>query len=221
MSAGTTTIKALIVDDHLLFAQAIRSTLEHNGIDVVAIATDGAEAMRAVRDHRPDLAIIDIGLPDQSGLALGKQILDDTGATKVVAVTALDDARVAKEAVRLGFSGYIMKETPVPRFVAAVLAAMDGQVVVPHRIAARVAGARSRREREAGILGDQLTPREYDVLELLVEGVGSETVAARLGISPNTVRTHIQSILTKLQVHSRLEAAAFAVRHGLVDSPRP
>lgn len=213
--------RALIVDDHLLFAEAIRSTLESNGIEVVAVATDGAEAMRAVRDHRPDLALVDIGLPDQSGLALGKQILADFRDTKVLAVSALDDPRVVKEAVRLGFSGYIMKETPVPRFVTSVLAAVDGQVVVPHRVAARVAGARTRREREAGILSEQLTPREKDVLELLVEGIDGDAIAERLGIARNTVRTHVQSILSKLQVHSRLEAAAFAVRHGIVESPRP
>jgi two-component system nitrate/nitrite response regulator NarL len=213
--------RALIVDDHLLFAEAIRSTLESNGIEVVAVATDGAEAMRAVQDHRPDLALVDIGLPDQSGLALGKQILADFRDTKVLAVSALDDPRVVKEAVRLGFSGYIMKETPVPRFVTSVLAAVDGQVVVPHRVAARVAGARTRREREAGILSEQLTPREKDVLELLVEGIDGDAIAERLGIARNTVRTHVQSILSKLQVHSRLEAAAFAVRHGIVESPRP
>lgn len=213
--------RALIVDDHLLFAEAIRSTLESNGIEVVAVATDGAEAIRAVRDHRPDLALVDIGLPDQSGLALGKQILADFRDTKVLAVSALDDPRVVKEAVRLGFSGYIMKETPVPRFVTSVLAAVDGQVVVPHRVAARVAGARTRREREAGILSEQLTPREKDVLELLVEGIDGDAIAERLGIARNTVRTHVQSILSKLQVHSRLEAAAFAVRHGIVESPRP
>lgn len=213
--------RALIVDDHLLFAEAIRSTLESNGIDVVAVATDGAQAMRAIHDHRPDLALVDIGLPDQSGLVLGKQILADFRDTKVLAVSALDDPRVVKEAVRLGFSGYIMKETPVPRFVTSVLAAVDGQVVVPHRLAARVAGVRTRREREAGILSEQLTPRERDVLELLVEGLDGEAIAERLGIARNTVRTHVQSILSKLQVHSRLEAAAFAVRHGIVESPRP
>ena len=163
--------RALIVDDHLLFAEAIRSTLESNGIDVVAVATDGAEAMRAVHDHRPDLALVDIGLPDQSGLALGKQILADFRDTKVLAVSALDDPRVVKEAIRLGFSGYIMKETPVPRFVTSVLAAVDGQVVMPHRVAARVAGAPHVVSARQGSASEQLTPRERDVLELLVEGV--------------------------------------------------
>jgi len=213
-------IRALVVDDHLLFAEAIRSTLESNGIDVVAIATDGAQAIRALRELRPNLALVDIGLPDQSGLAVGSQILAEEPDTKVLAVTALDDARAVKEALRLGFHGYVLKETPVPRFVASVLAAASGQVVVPHRVAARVAGALTSMERQTAMLTEQLTAREHDVLELLVEGVDTQTVARRLGISRNTVRTHVQSILTKLQVHSRLEAATFAVRHRIVQSPR-
>jgi two-component system nitrate/nitrite response regulator NarL len=215
-----TVITAMIVDDHLLFAEAIRSTLQSNGIDVVAIATDGAQAIRALREHRPDLALVDIGLPDQSGLAVGRQILDESPDTKVVAVTALDDARTVKEALRSGFHGYLMKETPVERFIASVLAVASGQVVVPHRVAAGVAGVRTSGERQAAMLAEQLTSRELDVLELIAEGVDSQMVAQRLGISPNTVRTHVQSILSKLQVHSRLEAATFAVRHGIVPSPR-
>lgn len=212
---------ALIVDDHLLFAEAIRSTLESNGIDVVAVATDGVQAMRALHEHRPDLALVDIGLPDQSGLAVGKQILAESQQTKVCAVTALDDPRAVKEAVRLGFHGYIMKETPIPRFVASVLAVMSGQLVVPHRVGARVAGVRTSGEHAVARLADQLTSRERDVLELLAEGLHTDAVADRLRISRNTVRTHVQSIFAKLQVHSRLEAATFAVRHGIVKSPRP
>ena len=164
---------------------------------------------------------MDIGLPDQSGLAVGKQILAESQQTKVCAVTALDDPRAVKEAVRLGFHGYIMKETPIPRFVASVLAVMSGQLVVPHRVGARVAGVRTSGEHAVARLADQLTSRERDVLELLAEGLHTDAVADRLRISRNTVRTHVQSIFAKLQVHSRLEAATFAVRHGIVKSPRP
>lgn len=217
---GKCQIRALMVDDHTLFAEAIRPILEDQGIEVVAVVTTGAAALDAVREHRPDIVLVDIGLPDRSGLAVGADILDTWPETKVLALTALDDPRAVKEAMRAGFRGYLTKDTPVTKFVEAVLAALGGQVVVPHRLAAQAAGARSGHEREVAMMAEQLTYRECDVLALLVEGVAGDAIARRLGISPNTVRTHVQSILTKLQVHSRLEAATFAVRYGIIDPPR-
>jgi two-component system, NarL family, nitrate/nitrite response regulator NarL len=213
-------IRALIVDDHTLFAEAVRATLEARGIEVVAVVANGAGALEAVAAHRPDLVLLDLGLPDRSGLAVGADILDEAPETKVLALTALDDPRAVKEAMRTGFHGYLTKDTPVAKFVEAVLAAIGGQVVMPHRLAAQAAGARSRHDRQVALMAEQLTYRELDVLRLLADGLPGEAIARRLGISRNTVRTHVQSILTKLQVHSRLEAASFAVRHGIVDPPR-
>jgi two-component system, NarL family, nitrate/nitrite response regulator NarL len=213
-------IRALIVDDHTLFAEAVRATLEARGIEVVAVVANGAEALEAVAAHRPDLVLLDLGLPDRSGLAVGADILDEAPETKVLALTALDDPRAVKEAMRTGFHGYLTKDTPVAKFVEAVLAAIGGQVVMPHRLAAQAAGARSRHDHQVALMAEQLTYRELDVLRLLADGLPGEAIARRLGISRNTVRTHVQSILTKLQVHSRLEAASFAVRHGIVDPPR-
>jgi two-component system nitrate/nitrite response regulator NarL len=208
------------VDDHTLFAEAMRPTLEGEGIEIVGIATSGADALDAVARHQPDLVLVDLGLPDRSGLAVGADILARWPDTKVLALTALDDPRAVKEAMRTGFHGYVTKDIPVAKFVEAVLATFGGQVVLPHRLAAHAAGARSGHEREIALLVEQLTYREFDVLRLLAEGLTGDGIARRLGISRNTVRTHVQSILSKLQVHSRLEAAAFAVRHGIVDPPR-
>jgi len=213
-------IRALIVDDHTLFAEAVRATLEAKGIEVVAVVANGAGALETVAAHRPDLVLLDLGLPDRSGLAVGADILDEAPETKVLALTALDDPRAVKEAMRTGFHGYLTKDTPIAKFVEAVLATIGGQVVMPHRLAASAAGARSSHERQVALMADQLTYRELDVLRLLAEGMQGDAIARKLSISRNTVRTHVQSILTKLQVHSRLEAASFAVRHGIVDPPR-
>jgi two-component system nitrate/nitrite response regulator NarL len=110
-----------------------------------------------------------------------------------------------------------MKNTDLDTLVTSIDAVIRGEVVLPER-GPRGNGARSSApDRETGLLVRQLTPREREVLVLLAEGAASKTIAARLGVSANTVRTHIQSILTKLQVHSRLEAAAFAIRSGVVD----
>ena len=213
-------VRALIVDDHTLFAEAVRATLEAKGIRVVGVALTGAAAVEAVAAHEPDVVLLDLGLPDRSGLAVGSAILSGWPHVKVLALTALDDPSVVKEALRLGFHGYVTKDIPAKNFVGAVVAIIDGQVVVPHRLASRAVGGRSPRDSSVALMADQLTYRELDVLRLLAEGVRGEEIATRLSISRNTVRTHVQNILTKLQVHSRLEAATFAVRHGIVDPPR-
>jgi len=212
-------VRALIIDDHLLFAEAIKPALAAEGVEVLGVATSGAEGLRAVAEHRPDLVLVDLGLPDQSGLSVGRAIAAEHPETKVVALTALEDPRAVRDAVRAGFHGYVTKDTSTSRFVQAVRSALAGQVVYPRRLAMR--GARTAEEETARLLASQLTSREREVLALLARGATGREIAARLAISPNTVRTHVQSILTKLQVHSRLEAAVFAMKHRLVDDGGP
>jgi two-component system nitrate/nitrite response regulator NarL len=165
-----------------------------------------------VASHRPDLVLVDIGLPDQSGLEVGSMILRDWPETKVIAVTALEDGKLAQEAIRVGFQGYVTKNVDMHQFISALRSVLAGSTVMPQQLVVR----RHRSELDAQIEG--LTGRELEVLALLARGFSSHGIAAELGLAPNTVRTHVQNILTKLQVHSRLEAAAFAVRHGLADS---
>ena len=105
------------------------------------------------------------------------------------------------------------------QLLSAIQVVLNGEVVFPPRLAR--AGARDGRQSQARLLGQQLTPRELEVLEMLARGAGGREIARTLGVAPNTVRTHVQSILSKLQVHSRLEAAAFAVRHGLIRPAPP
>jgi two-component system nitrate/nitrite response regulator NarL len=208
-------IRVLIVDDHKLFAEAIRWSLERRGMDVVGLAGTAAEALTNVEHWKPEVVLVDLGLPGEDGLSLGRKILKRHPGTKVLAVTALTDPQTIAETVREGFHGYLTKDAPVSQLVSSVQAALNGHVVLPERVAAVVEG-RPRAEQEATLLAQQLTDRERQLLTLLVEGRNNKEIAASLAISPNTVRTHVQSILTKLQVHSRLEAATYAVRYGLV-----
>lgn len=202
------------MDDHLLFAEAIGQTLTSMGMTLVGIATTAGDALAAVREQRPDLVLVDIGLPDQDGISLGRAILDEAPDTKVVALTALEDDNSMQEALRSGFHGYLTKNSDPEQFKRALESVSGGQVVFQHRVG-RGAATGDRNESEA-LLAGQLTSREIEVLQLLAEGASSKQISDQLSISPNTVRTHVQGILTKLQVHSRLEAAAFAVRHDLV-----
>jgi two-component system nitrate/nitrite response regulator NarL len=168
---------------------------------------------------RPDLVLLDLALPDANGVDVGRQILEHLPDAKVIAVTALQDPGVVGDAMRAGFHGFVTKDTSLADLLPNLRAVLSGQVVLPHRLAATSVGRHSPEQTTAALLAAQLTARERDVLALLVDGIAGAQIARRLSISPNTVRTHVQSILTKLQVHSRLEAAAFAVRHKVVDAP--
>lgn len=181
---------------------------------MLPIASTGKEAIERAWATEPDVVLLDMGLPDQGGLQVGMAILERLPDTKVIALTALQDPRFAQEAIKVGFTGYITKDADITQFVSTLRSVLAGNAVIPHRLAT----SRARTEHDAAI--DQLTSRELEVLALLARGFTSAKIAAELGIAWNTVRTHIQSILTKLQIHSRLEAAAFAVRHGLVDVRR-
>jgi two-component system, NarL family, nitrate/nitrite response regulator NarL len=188
-------------------------------MEVLELATSAHQGMETARRERPNVVLLDLGLPDMGGIEAGKKILEDLPEAKIIAVTGLNDSRAARDALRAGFQGYLTKDTPLVQFVGAIQTILDGQVVMPRNLAPGAAGAQSPEERAAALLIAQLTPREREVLALLAEGVNSKTICARLGVSSNTVRTHVQNILTKLQVHSRLEAATFGVRLGIVRLP--
>jgi DNA-binding NarL/FixJ family response regulator len=208
-------MRVLVVDDHKLFAEAVQLALEKHGMEVV-IATSPDEGLEAAAREAPDVVLLDIGLPGRSGLELGKEILDQRPDAKIVVVTSFEDQRALQEAVRLGFHGFLTKDTKLPQLVRAITDVVEGQLVVPHRLAIR---RRNGESEESDLLASQLTRREREVLGLLASGSNSSEIARALLVSPNTVRTHVQSILAKLQVHSRLEAVAFATRHHLLSTP--
>ncbi|HUF58986.1 MAG TPA: response regulator transcription factor [Actinomycetota bacterium] len=209
----------MIADDHMLFAEAVQAAIQGLGMSVTHIVTTGEGAITEVDRAVPDVIFMDIGLPDQSGLMAGRIILERHPEARIIALTALSDRSAVEEALRIGFVGYLTKDTPVARFVNAIRSAVDGHLVLPQRLSP--VRRQTQVEKDVALMASQLTPREREVLTLLVRGADGRRAAATLGISLNTVRTHVQSILTKLQVHSRLEAATFAVRHGIVSISGP
>lgn len=214
---GTT---ILIVDDHRLFADVVASALEQIGARIVGPVGNVADAIVAVASERPDVVLLDLSLPDGLGIDAGHTILDSYPDTIVLALTASTDPRAVTEAMKAGFRGFVPKDAPLSSVVEAIQAALGGRSVVISSGPIKSTSRSSRGEVSAALLASGLTIREREVLGLLVAGLGSRDIADKLQISMNTVRTHVQSVLTKLQVHSRLEAAAFAVRHELVESGR-
>jgi DNA-binding NarL/FixJ family response regulator len=214
--------RVLIVEAQVLFAQVVQMALQCQDVDVVGIARTGAEGLELLSSESPDVVLLDMGLPDGKSLTVGREMLQRRLGVKIVALSSLRDGDVAREALRAGFSGYLTKDTDVVRLRRAIEAAFSGEVTITTSPTQQVTG------RSAGdafsVMASQLTDRERDVLGLLAEGADSPTIAERLHISRHTVRTHVQSIFAKLNVHSRLEAAAFAARHGILaigDDRRP
>jgi DNA-binding NarL/FixJ family response regulator len=209
------TIRTLIVVGQLLFAETVRQALEIRGVDVVGTTSSGKEAVRLARSADPDSALIDLGLRDIDGLTSGRRILAERPEIKLVALSSLSDAGLVRDAIRAGFQGYVMKENSLDELMSSLMAVARTQAVIPRQAAQALAGMRSE-EQDAALLARALTGREREVLSLLVQGATSHDLARRLYLSPNTVRTHIQNICSKLLVHSRLEAVVFANRYQVV-----
>jgi two-component system, NarL family, nitrate/nitrite response regulator NarL len=213
-------VRVLVVDDHALFTDAILPVLREMGMEVQGVARSGSEGLLQARAARPELVMVDLGLPDMSGIDLGRLILAEFPGTTVLALTGRKDPQAVSEASAAGFAGYLTKDTPLPKFADRIRAALRGEVVAPQRMETPRVVTRTAEEQSAALLAGQLTPRELEVLSLLVTGSDNADIARRLSVSANTVRTHVQSILTKLGVRSRLQAAAFAVRHQVVEVRR-
>jgi two-component system, NarL family, nitrate/nitrite response regulator NarL len=205
----------LIADAHRLFADVVASALEDLGARVVDRVGTGADAIAVVLREEPDVVLVDLGLPDVPGIEAGRAILEARPDTVLVALAASDDRRESAIALRAGFRGYVPKHAHLRSVVKVIRHGLDGRVVVIPPSSPSTSTV--DHDSPASLMASGLTIREREVLALIVAGAGSVEIADRLNISTNTVRTHVQGILTKLQVHSRLEAAAFAVRHGLLE----
>jgi two-component system, NarL family, nitrate/nitrite response regulator NarL len=205
----------MIVDDHRLFADVVASALSQLGARIIGPVGTAAEALAAASEDEPDVVLLDLGLPDLHGSDAGRLLLARHPDIEIVVLSASTDPRAAAEAVASGFLGFLPKESSLATVVEAIRSAVDGRpMVIPSPRALPRSNARPGRQ------VSPLTAREQQVLQLIVAARGSRAIADELHISANTVRTHVQSILTKLQVHTRLEAAAFALRHGLVEHKR-
>lgn len=205
-------MRVLLVEDHRLFAEVMADLLkEEENVTIVGVATSGGEAISLARSENPDIVVLDLGLADMDGFTAGRAILADRPSTRIVALTARRDRAALAEANAAGFHSYVTKDVPLPKFVRLLRGVLGGgssnEPVVP--------GTPERATTDARFALRQLSPRERDVLELLREGLGTDAVAERLAVSRNTVRSHIQRILTKLQVRSRLEAVALIERSPL------
>jgi len=214
MTSGTERITVVVADDHPLYRDGVVRALTASGrIDVVAEAGDGRAALAAVREHNPDVALVDYRLPELDGVAIAHALQRDGASTRVLLVSAFTDSGVVYKALETGAAGFLPKEARREQIVDAVLACARGEPILPADVAAGlITEIRLRKKHDAPVLTD----REREILGLLAQGKRNEDIARELFISPQTVQTHIRNILGKLRVHSKLEAVSFAVKHGAI-----
>lgn len=207
-------ITVVIADDHPLVLRAGASLLEEQGISVLAVARDGIEALQRIKALRPDVALLDVRMPKMDGLEVARRCQEESPSTRIILYTAYPDQAKLQDAFDVGVCGFMNKEAPaedVPRAVAAVAA---GQKYIDPLLAGVIAAPQHSQQGEV-----HLTQRERQVIGRLSEGMTNEEIGEILFISPETVRTHMRHVITKLGCAHRSEAVGVAIGKGLISIP--
>jgi len=210
-------IKLLIVEDHAVVRQSMRFLFDQEpDIEVVGEAATGAAALRTATTTRPDVVLLDLFLPDLDGVTVLTRLRQERPDLPVVLLTSAPDDVHLLAAVRAGATSYLQKTAEVGEVLATVRAAARGESTLPAGVTTRLLAAVRAQTREPDPL-DRLTPRERDVLAALAQGRANREIARTLRISEETVKSHVSSVLAKLGLADRTQAAIYALRHGIVD----
>jgi DNA-binding NarL/FixJ family response regulator len=212
----STPVSVVVADDHPVFRDGLAGLLTDLGATVVATASDGEEAVAAVAEHAPDVVLMDLQMPNLSGLAATERVRRDHPGTQVLVLTMSADPATIQAALRAGALGYLLKEASRDDIEDALRAVSRGQLVVGTGAATSIQHLFSGKGAEAF---PQLSEREYDVLRLVAEGADNATIARRLFLAEKTVRNRVTSILAKLDVRTRAEAVAKARDAGIGAAP--
>jgi DNA-binding NarL/FixJ family response regulator len=211
--------RVLLVDDHEIYRAGLRGLLEEAGIDIVGEAANGEAALTLVEQKHPNVVIMDLNMPGMGGIEAARQIATVAPLTRVIMLTVSSAAPDITDAVLAGACGYLLKSATTQEIVNGITAAARGDALLSPSVAAKLL----ERVREAPArpsvpdpASASLTERELEVLRLLSSGMDNAEIGRTLFISPSTVKNHISSILLKLQIENRIQAAVYAVRSGLV-----
>ena len=211
-------IRLLLADDHHLFRKGLASLLEKEpGFEIAGEAQDGAEAIAIARALKPDLVLMDIHMPVVNGLEATRQIAEALPATRIVMLTVSEEDKDLFEAIKCGAHGYLSKKIEPERLRELLIGVFRGEAPLSRSSAAKIlrefaAGASSGFKNSSD---DELTPREKDVLQLLAAGLTNKEIGGKLDIAENTVKNHLKSILAKLHLQNRVQAATLAIQQGL------
>lgn len=200
-------IRILLVDDHIVMRMGLMTaTSGEPDMEVVADAENGAEAIKAFRQHRPDVVVLDLRMPGMSGLDTIRLLRDEFGDVRVLIFSNYASGEEVYQAMKAGASGFVVKEMALDRLLEAIRAVHRGDQYIPPEIAMRI-GER---------LLAQLSPRELEVLQLVAKGLSNKEIGARLQVVEGTVKIHVTNILAKLGVSDRTQAIVVAVKRGII-----
>ncbi len=212
-------IRVMVVDDHPIWRDAVARDLAGAGCDVVATASDAGQAIRIAPAVRPDVVLLDMQLPDQSGVEVTRAVLAALPATRVLVLSASGEPDQVLEVMKAGATGYLVKSAGPDELVDAVRRTAAGDPVFTAGLAALVLGEYRRLATDTASSTDAvppvLTERETEVLRLVAKGVPYREIAERLSLSHRTVQNHVQNVLTKLQLHNRVELTRYVIEQGL------
>ena len=211
-------IRVVIADDHAVVRQGIRGVLEEvEGLEVVAEAGDGDEALTMTDAHNPDVVVLDVTMPGKPGLEVARELRDAGSGVRVLLLSMHDEPEYVLEAVRAGADGYVLKDVTPAELRGAVMAIHEGREYfsarVTHQLSVGLREEIEREQRRSRI--DSLTPREVEVLILVAQGQTNRGIAEQLGISPRTVETHRERVMAKLRIRSVAGLTRFVVEQGL------
>jgi DNA-binding NarL/FixJ family response regulator len=215
-------IRILLADDHRIIREGLRSLLQKQpDLEVIEEAEDGISAVRMAERLVPDIVIMDIGMPDLNGIEASRQILGRVKGVKVIALSMHSDKRFVLEMLKVGASGYLLKDCAFEELINAIRAVSNGQFYLSQKVTGVVVNEYLQNQSTGGLtVYDVLSPREREVLQLLAEGNTTKSIAESLHVSVKTVETHRQQIMEKLNLRSVAELTKYAVREGLT-SPDP
>ena len=217
-------IRVLIVDDHAMVRQGLRTFLELQDqsalpITVVGEAANGLEAVELARQTQPDIVLLDLVMPQMDGIQATLKIIECSPNSRIIILTSFGEEDKVLPAIRAGAQGYLLKDIPPDELVHAVREAYLGKVQLHPEIARKLMSVAARDEppasRAAVHSEDGLTGREQEVLHLIADGMNNREIGEKLFISDKTVKTHVSSILSKLHLEDRTQAAIYALKHGL------
>jgi len=215
-------LRILLVDDHLLFRKGLAQLLDsQSDFEVVGEATDGIEAVGQARSLHPDLVLMDINMPNRDGFEATRRIKTQMPDIQVVMLTVSEDEEDLKEAAQCGASGYLLKNLAPEILFQQLRGLAAGEAPISRAMMGKLFSQLAQQGQALAQPAptEKLSPRENQVLALVASGYSNQEIADELNIAHNTVKNHLRSILSKLEVKNRAQAAAYAVRHGLVSLP--
>jgi DNA-binding NarL/FixJ family response regulator len=206
-------IRVLLADDHLIVRQGLKDLLQREGFTVIAEASDGREAVRLAREHRPEIAVLDLSMPLLNGLDAAREIQQSCPRTALILLTMHTEDPYIVEAMRAGVKGYVLKTQAAADLVQAIRDVSQGRLYLSPQVSGALAAALMNKSDSQE---DPLSPRERQVLQLIAEGQTTKEIASLLGISVKTAESHRSRIMDKLGIHEIAGLVRYAIRRGLV-----